>query len=170
MKPNKKTHQGIFTGNFYFIIANAALIILIFSILLAKTCQAQTKSEINGYCHLVSIYYKMPVEILPAIISVESSYNKNAVSDKGAHGLMQIMPCAYQDYSNRNPKNTKRWISNYTVVKTDWKANISVGAWYLRKVCYGASKSWKEAITAYFYGPWNTNITMNYYEKVKDEF
>ncbi|MEE2643450.1 MAG: lytic transglycosylase domain-containing protein [Myxococcota bacterium] len=37
-------------------------------------------------------YYALPEALLWAVISVESAFNGDAVSDKGAQGLMQLMP------------------------------------------------------------------------------
>lgn len=39
-----------------------------------------------------SIKYKIPVRLLITIASVESNFNQYAISNKGALGLMQIMP------------------------------------------------------------------------------
>lgn len=36
--------------------------------------------------------YHLPVELVDAVIQVESGWNRYAVSDKGAAGLMQLMP------------------------------------------------------------------------------
>src|SRR5205809_1019481 len=39
-----------------------------------------------------AVVYRVPVELVDAIIDVESGWNPYAVSDKGAVGLMQLMP------------------------------------------------------------------------------
>ena len=125
----------------------------------------QSKTDILNYCNQISLKFDIPIEILPAIISVESSFNQNAVSVKGAVGLMQIMECAFLDFKKFNHNS---WITNYQVIKDSWKANIYVGAWYLKKVCYKQKQNWKDAITAYFWGPWNIKVTENYYRKVNN--
>ena len=62
--------------------------------------------------------------LVAAIIFAESGFNRNAKSQKGAIGLMQIMP------------QTAQWIAgelgieNYDL--TDPKTNISFGCFYLR--------------------------------------
>lgn len=64
--------------------------------------------------------------LIAAVISVESSFNPNVVSPKGAIGLMQILP------------NTGLWVAKhlgYDDFKTDQlydpDTNISIGIWYL---------------------------------------
>ena len=123
-------------------------------------------SNILAFTLLISKHYDIPPEILPAIIRVESSYNQDAVSHLGAVGLMQVMPGAYEDYKRLNPNGK---VSNYTQIIICWKANINVGAWYLKRVCYKNKGNWKDAITAYFWGAWQLpeKVTDNYYLKVK---
>ena len=145
------------------------LCIIIINSVYQCNAYGQSAVEIDNYCHDVAEYYGIPYEILPAIIRVESDYLQSAVSHKDAYGLMQVRQPAYIDYSNRNPVSCKRWISNYSIVKSDWKANISVGAWYLVKICYEPRTNWKFAITAYNYGVNHTKKLEHYYNKVKKE-
>jgi soluble lytic murein transglycosylase-like protein len=56
--------------------------------------------------------------LLHAVVQVESSYNPNAVSPKGAQGLMQLMPATAQQYGVPDP--------------FDPLANLDGGARYLR--------------------------------------
>lgn len=126
---------------------------------------AQDKAEIDAYAFDVAIFFDIPTELLPAIIRVESDYVVNAKSEKGAHGLMQVTEPAFNDYLKKN--NT--YISNYEIVKTNWKANIAVGSWYLKEVCYSNKGNWHDAILAYFWGPWNRKTTLTYLNKVKGQ-
>lgn len=56
----------------------------------AKQAPAQRYSE--RCAAFYSMTYQVPVELVDAIIQVESSWNPLAVSPKGAAGLMQLMP------------------------------------------------------------------------------
>ncbi len=56
--------------------------------------------------------------LVRAVIAVESAYRSNAVSRKGAQGLMQLMPATAQRYAVRNP--------------FDPEANIVAGIQHLR--------------------------------------
>jgi len=47
--------------------------------------------------------HSIPVDLVHSIIRAESNYNPNAVSPKGAMGLMQLMPETAQAYGVSNP-------------------------------------------------------------------
>lgn len=66
-------------------------------------------------------------ELLQALIATESGFDADAVSPKGAVGLMQIMPATAQRYGvNADPKNT------LAQKLTDPRTNIRAGSRYLR--------------------------------------
>jgi soluble lytic murein transglycosylase-like protein len=71
--------------------------------------------------------YRVDYELLQALIAAESAFNTNAVSVKGAIGLMQIMP----DTARRFGFDSDRWASIETKL-TDPKTNIRIGTRYLR--------------------------------------
>ena len=60
----------------------------------------------------------VPTALLQAIINVESNYNPDAISPKGAVGLMQLMPTTAKRYGVTD--------------RTDPQKNIDGGAHYLR--------------------------------------
>ncbi|MBN3753576.1 lytic transglycosylase domain-containing protein [Paraburkholderia sp. Tr-20389] len=62
--------------------------------------------------------FHLQPELLHAVIDVESRYNPNAVSDKGALGLMQLMPDTARRFSDGNMFNPRD--------------NVLAGARYLR--------------------------------------
>lgn len=62
--------------------------------------------------------YRLPPELIGAVIRVESNYRYRAVSEKGAMGLMQLMPSVVREMGVGNP-----W---------DPRANILGGARLLR--------------------------------------
>ncbi len=87
-----------------------------------------------------SLKYALSPEFIAAVIKVESDFNVNAVSSKGAEGLMQIMPST-QDYLNlHDPFNPE--------------LNIMAGSAYLREQLdkFGSEEL---ALAAYNAGPAN---------------
>jgi Transglycosylase SLT domain len=70
---------------------------------------------------------KIDFELLQALIATESGFDTNAVSPKGAVGLMQLMPPTAQRYGVQGDAKT-------TIEKklTDPKTNIKAGSRYLR--------------------------------------
>lgn len=51
-----------------------------------------SRKDINTIVHEASIKYKVDEKLIHAVIKTESTYRKHAVSNKGAMGLMQLMP------------------------------------------------------------------------------
>src|SRR5215469_17359725 len=65
----------------------------------ASVCTAQTSADsewhrLSGmqWANYYAMRYRVPFEFVAAIIDVESAWQPYAVSDKGAVGLMQLMP------------------------------------------------------------------------------
>ena len=48
-------------------------------------------------------YYQLPPALIWGVMEVESSFNPQVVSDKGAQGLMQLMPFTSKDMGVRDP-------------------------------------------------------------------
>jgi soluble lytic murein transglycosylase len=60
---------------------------------------AQTRAMVRQY----AAHYNVPQELISALIDVESAWNPRAVSEKGALGLMQLMPGTARRFGARNP-------------------------------------------------------------------
>lgn len=88
-------------------------------------------------------------ELVAAVISVESGFDPNAVSSRGAIGLMQVMP------------ETGQWVGKQ-VGRTDitkdtlrsHETNIYVGTWYLRYLLNQLDQDEVLSLAAYNAG-WN---------------
>src|SRR5262245_8486591 len=52
--------------------------------------------------------HQIPVELVHAIIEVESGWKPDAVSSKGACGLMQLMPATAERFAVANPFNIEQ--------------------------------------------------------------
>ncbi|MGF6479109.1 lytic transglycosylase domain-containing protein [Paraburkholderia sp. JPY419] len=78
----------------------------------------RTNSTFSAVIEEASRTFRVAPELLRAVIDVESRYNPNAVSDKGAQGLMQLMPDTARRFSGGNMFNPRD--------------NVLAGARYLR--------------------------------------
>lgn len=77
--------------------------------------------------------------LLHAVIEAESNYNPNAVSPKGAVGLMQLMPTTARQYGVSDSRNPI--------------ANIGAGARYLKDLLAMFNNDLAMAVAAYNAGP-----------------
>jgi soluble lytic murein transglycosylase-like protein len=88
---------------------------------------------------------EVPVPLVLGIIEQESVFKAEAVSHKGARGLMQVMPVVWEMYSTHPKLNTEDHAHDHSM-------NVRVGLQYLAdlKKKYG---EWRRALRAYVGGP-----------------
>lgn len=94
-----------------------------------------TKENINAFSDIISAKKGIPPALTRAIIDTESEYNPNAVSPKGAKGLMQLMPSVIKDYKVDNPFNPEE--------------NINAGTSLLGDLLKTYNHDYKKAVSAY---------------------
>jgi soluble lytic murein transglycosylase-like protein len=82
--------------------------------------------------------YQVPVELVEAIIEVESNWSPHAVSPKGAVGLMQLMPATAVRFGVRN--------------RFDIEDNIRGGVAYLTWLIRLFEEDLRLAVAAYYVG------------------
>ena len=90
----------------------------------------------------------MPEHLIYSVIKVESGFDKDAVSSKGACGLMQLMPETYMWLADIN-KGSHGDIF-------DPEENIKYGTFYL-SLLYRKYNNWTYALCAYNAGTGNVD-------------
>jgi len=93
-----------------------------------------------------SVDYRVPQEIIYAVIKNESSFRSTAVSPAGAVGLMQIMPATFGDIMRWKGESIDDGLIYNPAV------NIDYGVFYLRRQ-FDAFGNWDLAFAAYNAGP-----------------
>src|SRR5215469_4257441 len=83
--------------------ATAFLLALLVGRARAQLCDACSAREVSvRWTQYYAAAYRVPVELVAAIIDEESGWNPYAVSKKGAAGIMQLMPATAMRYGVRN--------------------------------------------------------------------
>ena len=127
-----------------------SIIIGLFSDILLTCIEKLIYQE--NYYDLVMKYsskYRVPPELVFAVINVESNYDKNAVSSAGAIGLMQIMPSTYEWIASIFGDSAN--VSRLYIPKV----NVEYGTYYLRYLYDIFDCSWEKALIAYNWGMGN---------------
>jgi len=91
--------------------------------------------DIDDFIEQASLEQRLDARLVRAVIQVESAWNVRAVSDKGAMGLMQLMPETALRFGVRNP--------------FDAKENISGGTRYLRFLLDRFHENLRYSLAAY---------------------
>ncbi len=102
---------------------------------------------------------------LAAVIRVESAFHAGAISNKGARGLMQVMPATGQEVAKWMGIS---WIGAHQL--HDPEINVRLGVNYLRWLLDIYSGNYKYALTAYNRGPRNLRSIVRQYGELRSEF
>ena len=109
----------------------------------APTPEPVRTSSLNEIVVAAANHYGVDVDLLLSLIHAESSFDLNAVSPKGALGLMQLMPSTAAQFGVRNPM--------------DPAANIEGGTRYLSELLILYNHNVTKALAAYNAGPARIN-------------
>jgi len=99
-----------------------------------------------------SKHREIPISMVLAIINQESSYRNSVVSEKGARGLMQLMPGTWNQYMD-DPELKKEIGNNHIPT-----LNIRAGMAYLGDLIK-KEKDWNKVLSVYVSG--NRDIASN---------
>lgn len=111
--------------------------------------------EYSEYVEKYASEYAVPKELVYGVIKTESDFKSDAVSHKGAVGLMQIMPETYIWLCDKNSDENDNPDLLYTP-----EVNIRYGVFYL-SMLYSQFGNWENALAAYNAGPTNVKGWLN---------
>lgn len=108
----------------------------------------------NEIIEAASEKFRIPVSLIKSVIQQESSFNRNAVSKKGAMGLMQLMPGTADLLGVEDPY--------------DVEENIMGGTRYLRELINLYGGNLNRALAAYNAGPERARVGIPDIRETKD--
>ena len=127
-----------------------------------------TKEELAEVIYEEAVRYNHDPKFILAVIAIESEFHNWSVSEKGAKGLMQIMPYVAQSIAQ---EMGIEWSGDRTLFNPF--LNIRIGIYYISRLILDF-RDLKVAMTAYNYGPTyvkgliesKQQIPVSYYRKI----
>ena len=104
----------------------------------SQSQNAIARAKAEYYVATYGQHYRVPVRLIRAIIERESNWRPCVVSDKGAAGLMQLMPATAERLQVRD--------------RCDIQQNISGGVRYLEWLCRLFRNDYRLVAAAYYAG------------------
>jgi soluble lytic murein transglycosylase-like protein len=93
-------------------------------------------------------YSKVDPLFVATIVRHESSFQKNAISHRGARGLMQLLPSTAEETTRLVHEP---WRGPHALFDPSY--NIRLGVAYLKSLCEQFDGNWYDALAAYNWGP-----------------
>lgn len=130
-----------------------------------STGRRSTAGRYDDFIYIASKRHRVNPMLIKAVIKVESNFNRLAVSEKGARGLMQLMPEVAREMNVSSPYDPNQ--------------NIQAGTRYLRKMLDLFDDDLSLALAAYNAGPARVKAaggipkfkeTRNFVKKVRSHY
>jgi soluble lytic murein transglycosylase-like protein len=86
-------------------------LLILFFVVPSLACGQTDPTPAAGFVRQYAAHYGVPPELIGALIDVESRWNPRAISNKGAMGLMQLMPKTARRYGAFDPFNIEQNIA-----------------------------------------------------------
>jgi soluble lytic murein transglycosylase-like protein len=117
---------------------------------LPPTCLASAPSSWAESCvRHYAAHYRVPPELIAALIDIESGWNPRAISNKGAMGMMQLMPATARRFGALQP--------------FDAEQNIAAGTRYVTTLMWEFHGDLRLVAAAYYAGDhWVGQEQLNY--------
>jgi soluble lytic murein transglycosylase-like protein len=119
-------------------------------LVLSRNVRAEVYPSLAEQCvQHYAVQYRVPPELIAALIDVESRWNPRAVSNKGAMGLMQLMPATARRFGALQP--------------LDVEQNIAAGTRYVTTLMWEFHGDLRLVAAAYYAGDrWVGQKQLNY--------
>ena len=104
-------------------------------------CGEVDPAHAERFVRQYAAHYRVPPELIAALIDIESRWNPRAVSDKGAMGLMQLMPATAKRFGAFDPFNAEQ--------------NIAAGTRYVTALMWEFHGDLRLVAAAYYAGDRN---------------
>ncbi len=123
---------------------------LLILLVLPRVGCAEMESSFPERCvQHYAMQYRVPPELIAALIDVESRWNPHAVSNKGAMGLMQLMPATARRFGAVQP--------------FDIEQNVAAGTRYVTTLMWEFHGDLRLVAAAYYAGDrWIGKKQLNY--------
>src|SRR3984885_5727475 len=113
--------------------------VLVFLLVCSRfACGQADSAAAPPFARQYATHYRVPPELIGALIDVESRWNPRAVSSKGAMGLMQLMPATARRYGASDPFNIEQ--------------NIAAGTRYVTVLMWEFRGDLRLVVAAYYAG------------------
>ena len=136
------------TGVFVLILLMSILISIVANALIDGIYRWVYPEKHHSIVEKYANEYSVPIELVFAVIKVESNFEADVESSAGALGLMQMLPSTYEWLASRlgDEPNVE--------LLFDPETNIRYGTYYLQYL-YAKFGTWEKAIIAYNWGEGN---------------